>query len=74
MVDEKNKLVFDVVFEIYKIFLGAGLTLLGACIIQIAFIGGGLNTGIILIILILTYIGYISVICGGILYDIWARL
>ena len=72
--DEKKQLIFNAIFDIYKIFLGAGLTLLGACIIQIAFIGGGLNTGIILIILILTYIGYISVICGGILYDIWARL
>ena len=48
VMDEKKQLIFNAIFDIYKIFLGAGLTLLVAVIVKVAFSEGTFTTGLTL--------------------------
>lgn len=46
---KKRELLFNAIFDIYKIFLGAGLTLLVAVVIKVSFSEGSFNIGLSLI-------------------------
>ncbi|MCQ6254555.1 hypothetical protein [Methanocaldococcus sp.] len=37
---EKRKILYDTIFDLYKLFLGAGLTLLVAIVVKVAFSEG----------------------------------
>ncbi|WP_244409389.1 hypothetical protein [Methanocaldococcus jannaschii] len=71
---KKRELLFNAIFDIYKIFLGAGLTLLVAVVIKVSFSEGSFNIGLSLILTDITIIIYISLLFGAILYDIYKRL
>ena len=64
---EKRKLLFNAIFDIYKIFLGAGLTVFGMVIIKVAFSEGNKGIGLALCIADILFLSYISLVCGGIL-------
>ena len=53
--EDKKKLLFDVIFDIYKIFLGAGLTLLVAVFIKSVF--GEVDTSVGLKVFSIVFIG-----------------
>ena len=72
--NEKRKLLFNAIFDIYKIFLGAGLTLLVAVVIKVAFSEGSFNIGLTLILIDIVIIIYISLLFGAVLYDIYKKL
>ena len=72
--DEKKQLIFNAIFDIYKIFLGAGLTLLVAVIVKVAFSEGTFTTGLTLCLIDILAMFYLSWIFGSILYDIYKEL
>ncbi|GEM_PF-6322322 len=72
--DEKKQLLFNAIFDIYKIFLGAGLTLLVAVIVKVAFAEGSFTTGLTLCLIDIIAMFYLSWLFGSILYDIYKEL
>ncbi|ACV23846.1 hypothetical protein [Methanocaldococcus fervens] len=72
--DDKKQLLFNAVFDIYKLFIGAGLTLLVAVILKIAFSEGSFSTGLILSLIDIIAMFYLSLVFGSILYDIYKSL
>ena len=72
--DDKKQLLYNTIFDIYKLFLGTGLTLLVAVVVKVAFSEGNPTTGLGLIILDLVYMIYSTIVFGGALYDIYKRL
>ena len=51
IMDDKKQLLYNTIFDIYKLFLGTGLTLLVAVVVKVAFSEGNPTTGLGLIIL-----------------------
>ena len=47
--DDKKQLLYNTIFDIYKLFLGTGLTLLVAVVVKVAFSEGNPTTGLGLI-------------------------
>jgi hypothetical protein len=72
--DDKKQLLYNTIFDIYKLFLGTGLTLLVAVVVKVAFSEGNPTTGLGLIILDVAYMIYSTIVFGGALYDIYKRL
>ena len=72
--DEKKQLLYNTIFEVYKLFLGAGLTLLVAGVVKVAFSEGNPINGLGLIILDIVYMGYTTLVFGGALYTIYKSL
>ena len=72
--DEKKQLLYNTIFEVYKLFLGAGLTLLVAVVVKVAFSEGNPINGLGLIILDIVYMGYTALVFGGALYTIYKSL
>jgi len=72
--DEKKQLLYNTIFEVYKLFLGAGLTLLVAVVVKVAFSEGNPINGLGLIILDIVYMGYTTLVFGGALYAIYKSL
>jgi hypothetical protein len=74
IMDDKKQLLYNTIFDIYKLFLGTGLTLLVAVVVKVAFSEGNPTTGLGLIILDVAYMIYSTIVFGGALYDIYKRL
>ncbi len=72
--NEKKQLLYNTIFEIYKLFLGAGLTLLVAVVVKVAFSEGNPINGLGLIILDLVYMAYTTLVFGGALHTIYKSL
>ena len=49
---EKRKILYDTIFDLYKLFLGAGLTLLVAIVVKVAFSEGNPINGLGLVLAI----------------------
>jgi hypothetical protein len=69
--DDKKKLIFDVIFDIYKILLTAGLTIFGMVVVKVAFSEGSFNTGVALCIIDIIGLLYISLVFGAMLHHIY---
>ncbi|XRO76491.1 hypothetical protein ACO3VM_06830 [Methanocaldococcus sp. 10A] len=71
---EKRMILYNTIFDLYKLFLGAGLTLLVAIVVKVAFSEGNPINGIGLELLDIVYMGYTTLIFGGALYSIYETL
>ncbi|WP_214400814.1 hypothetical protein [Methanocaldococcus lauensis] len=71
---EKRKLLYNTIFDLYKLFLGAGLTLLVAIVVKVAFSEGNPINGLGLVLLDIVYMAYTTLIFGGALHQIYKTL
>ncbi|XRP97818.1 hypothetical protein ACO3UB_08545 (plasmid) [Methanocaldococcus sp. 16A] len=71
---EKRKLLYNTIFDLYKLFIGAGLTLLVAIVVKVAFSEGNPINGLGLVLLDIGYMAYTTLIFGGALYHIYKTL
>jgi hypothetical protein len=69
--DDKKKLIFDVIFDVYKIFLTAGLTIFGVVVVKVAFSEGSFSTGVALCTIDIIGLLYISLVFGAMLHHIY---
>ena len=74
LVDEKKKIIYDSLFDVFKIIFGYEVGLIFAIVVKIIFEPESLSSGVLLlaldiIIIIWTIFGF-----GTVLYDIWKKL
>ena len=74
MIDEKKKIIYDSIFDIFKIILGYEVGLIFALVLKIIFEPDSLTNGILLLILDIIIIIWTIFGFGTILYDIWKKV
>jgi hypothetical protein len=74
LIDEKKKIIYDSIFDIFKIIFGYEVGLIFALVLKIIFEPDSLTNGILLLILDIIIIIWTIFGFGTILYDIWNKV